>query len=101
MKREIYITILLFALMLVALAAAVVRGQQLVPSQNYGDDRQKSYADYIEKTKFGAAALHNEINVKPGMLARVIGLSFIYYYDKRPCPRRTSAVVCALHKKTV
>jgi len=101
MKREIYITILLFALMLVALAAAVVRGQQLGPSQYSSDDRQKSYGDYIEKTKFGGAALYNEMNVKPGVLARVIRLSFISYFDKRPNHRRTSAVVCALLKKTV
>ena len=100
MKREIYITILLFALMLVALAAAVVRGQHSVLSQYSCDVRQKNNGDYIEKTKFGAAASYNEKNVKP-VLARISGLSFIPYHDKRPYNRRTSDVVCALLKKTV
>ena len=100
MKREIYITLLLFNLMLIALAAAV-QGQHSGPSQYSSDARLKSYGDYIEKTKFRAAALYDEINMKPGMLARVNWLRFIPYHDKRPNHRRTSAVVCALLKKTV
>ena len=101
MKREIYITILLFALMLVALAAAVVRGQHSVPSQYSSDVRQKSCGDYMEKTKFGAVALYDEINEKPDMLARLFVLRFIPYHDKRPYHGRTSAVVRALLIKTV
>jgi hypothetical protein len=96
MKREIYITIFLFALMLVALAAAVVRAQHSVPSQYSSDAPQKSYGDYIEKTTFGAVASYDEINAKPNVLARIIGLRFIPYFDKRPYHGRTSAVVCAL-----
>ena len=99
MKREIYITLLLFTLMLIALAAAV-QGQHSGPSQYSSDARLKSYGDYIEKTKFGAAALYDEINMKPDMLARVNWLRFISYHDKRPY-RRTSAVVCALLTKAV
>ena len=100
MKREIYITLLLFTLMLIALAAAV-QGQHSRPSQNSSDARIKSYGDYIEQTKFGAALLHDDIDMKPDMLARVNWLSFIPYHDKRPNYRRTSAVVCALLKNTL
>lgn len=65
MKREIYITILLFALMLVALAAAAVRGQHSVPSKYSSEVRQRSYGDRIETIKFGTAALCDKINERP------------------------------------
>ena len=99
MKREIYITILLFTLMLIALAAAV-QGQHSVQSHYSSDDPQKSYDNYIERTTLGATALY-EMNIKPDMLARVIWLSFIPYHDMRPTHRRTSAVVCELFKHIV
>jgi hypothetical protein len=86
--------------MLIALAAAV-QGQHSDPSQYSSDARLKGYGDYIEKTKLGAAALYDQINMRPDMLARVIWLRFIPYHDKRPNHRRTSAVVCALLKNTV
>jgi hypothetical protein len=85
--------------MLIALAAAV-QGQHSGPSQYSSDARQKSYGDYIAKTKFGATPLY-KINMKQDMLARVNWLRFIPYHDKRPNYRRTSAVVCALLKNTV
>src|SRR5688572_12045355 len=100
MKREIYITILLFTLMLIALAAAV-QGQHSIASKYPSDAPQKSFGNYIEQTTFGAAALYDEKDIKPDMLARVIWLSFIPYHDKRPSNRRTSAVVCELFKETV
>ncbi|HEY5916869.1 MAG TPA: hypothetical protein VIU13_05685 [Chryseolinea sp.] len=100
MKREIYITILLFTLMLIALAAAV-QGQHSIASQYSSDTPQKSCDNYMEQTTFGAAALYDVIDIKPDMLAREIWLSFIPYRDKRPDNRRTSAVVFKLFKETV
>jgi hypothetical protein len=100
MKREIYITILLFTLMLIALAAAV-QGRHSVQTHYSSDDLQKSCENYLVKTNLGAIAMYDEMNIKPDRLAREIWLSFIPYHDKRPDNRRTSAVVCELFKETV
>ena len=63
MKREIYITILLFAFMIFALISTMVRGEQLGSDQYCGSPRSRSIDINIDAKGVGIDKFHRRINM--------------------------------------
>ena len=87
MKKEIYITILLFAIMLFALAITLVQGHHCSNIMATND-----VAVYVGKTNFGLAAKNSRVRVTSNLRVHVSVLRLIPCQNQRSY-RRGIAIV--------